>query len=73
MRLFDRAEQNLIEFVRQCQQLIVINFDDERNFVRVLSRDAAQDTEGRSDAVAAAFDRQLHDVPRIEIFRIRSK
>ena len=67
------AKQNLVKLIRQRQQLVVIDLHDERNLVRILPRDGAQHAKGRSHCVAAAFDRQLHDVFRIEVLRVRRK
>ena len=73
MGFLDGPKQDLIEFVRQGQQLVVIYFYDEWNFVRVLASHAAEHAERRGDTVTAAFNRQLHDIFRIEILRIRSE
>src|SRR2546423_9688634 len=71
VRFLDRAKQHLIESVWQSQQFVVINLDDKWNLVRVLARDCAEHAKRRSNAVAAAFDGQLHDIFRIEVLRIR--
>ena len=73
MRFFHCAEQNLIEFIRQREQFVVIDLNDERNLVRVFSRDRAQHAERRSDTIAATFDGKLDDVFRIEVLRIRGE
>ena len=48
----------------------MVELEQERNLVRVLPRHRAQHAERGRDAVAAAFDRQLHDVLGIEIRRV---
>jgi hypothetical protein len=49
----------------------VVELHDEGNLVGVLARHRAQHAERRGDAVAAAFDGQLHDVLRVEEVRVR--
>ncbi len=71
--LLDRAEHHLIKLVRVCKKFIVVDLYDERDLVRVLSRNRTEHAEGRRDAVASAFDRELDDVLRIEILRVRRK
>ena len=73
VRLLHRAKHHLIKLVRQRQQLVVIDLYDEGNLVRILARDRAQHAKSRSNGVAAAFDRQLDDVFRIEILRVGSE
>src|ERR1043165_1091690 len=68
--LLDRAEQDLVELVRVGQKLVVVDLDDEGNLVRVLARDRAEHAEGRSAGVAAALNRQPHDVLRVEVERV---
>ena len=48
----------------------MIQLHDEGNPVRVLARHGAEHAERRSDRVAPALDRQLHDVRRVEVRRI---
>lgn len=45
----------------------MVNLNHERNFVSVATRDAAEDTESRTDGVTATFDRELHDIFSVEI------
>jgi hypothetical protein len=68
--LFDGAEENLIGFVGEGEEFVVIDFHDEGNFVRVFASDGAEDAVGGSDCVAAAFDGKLDDVFAIEIVGI---
>ena len=44
----------------------MVDLDDERDAVGVLPRDRAEHAERRRDGVAAALDRELHDVLGIE-------
>lgn len=48
------SEQDLIELVGETH--VVIDFDDERNPMRILSRYHAKHAEGLCDRIAAAFD-----------------
>ena len=73
VRLLDRAEHHLVEFVRIGQQLVVIDFHDERDLVRVFAGDRAQHAKGRGHGVAAALDGELDDIFGVEILRIRRK
>jgi bifunctional DNA-binding transcriptional regulator/antitoxin component of YhaV-PrlF toxin-antitoxin module len=61
-RLLDRAEHDLVELVRVGQQLVVVDLHDERDLVRVLAGHQPEHAEGRGHGVAAALDRELHDV-----------
>ncbi len=63
----DGSEHDLVERVRERQQLVVIDLHDERDLVGVLAGHGAEDAESRGDGVAAALDRQFHDLRRIEI------
>src|SRR5258706_7185086 len=56
VRFLHGAKHYLIEFVRQRQQLVMVDLHDKRNLMSRVPRDAAQHTEGRSDAVAATLD-----------------
>ena len=51
----------------------MIHFHDERDFVSVLARDGAENTERGRDGVTAAFNGQLDDVAAVEIIRILRK
>jgi hypothetical protein len=68
--LLHGAEENLIGFVWESEQLIVIHFDDEGDFVGVLACDGAEDAEGGGYGVAAALDGQLDDVTAVEVVGI---
>src|SRR2546423_15520640 len=39
------AESDLVKFIGKSEQLVVIDFDDERNFMRVLARNGAKHAE----------------------------
>ena len=65
--LVHRAEHDLVELVRQGQQFVVVELHDERDAVGVAARHGTQHANGRGDGVAAALDRQLHDVGGIEV------
>ena len=67
---FDAGEQDLVVRVRIGQELVVVELQDEGNLVGVLARHDAQHAERRGDGVAAALDRQLHDVLGIEVHRV---
>ena len=65
-RLLDLREHDLVELVRVGQELVVVDLEEERDLVRVLPRDGAEDAERRGDGVAAPLDRGLHDPLRVE-------
>ena len=69
--LLDLRKENLVVRVGIGQALVVVDLDDEGNPVRVAPADAAEHTQGRRDAVAAALDRQPDDVLGIEVDRVR--
>src|SRR5205085_10480753 len=69
----DSPEEHLVKPVRQRQQLVVIDLHDEGNLVRVLARDGTQHSKSGRDSVAAAFDRELDNVFRVEVFGVGSK
>ena len=48
----------------------MVNLNHERNFVSVATRDAAEDTESRTDGVTATFDGELHDIFTVEVNRV---
>src|ERR1043166_4784253 len=56
---FDSSEHDLVELVRQRQQLVVIDFHDERNLVRILPRHRTEHAECRGDCITTTLDRQL--------------
>ena len=68
--LFDGAEEDLIGFVGEGEEFVVIDFYDEGNFVRVFAGDGTEDAVSGSDGVAAAFDGELDDVFTVEIVGI---
>src|SRR6266852_4714027 len=68
--LLDGAEENLIGLVREGEQLVVIHFHDEGDFVGVFAGDGAEDAEGGGYGVATAFDGELDDVAAVEIIGI---
>ena len=70
VRLLDGAKKNLIRFVGEGEQFVVIDLHKERKLVRVLARDGAQHAQCGRDGVALSFDRELYDVLAVEIFRI---
>lgn len=69
-RLLDAGVQGLVVLGRVAQRFVVVEFDQERNFMRVAARYRRQHAVGGSDAVTAGFNRQLDDVLRIEIQRV---
>ena len=66
-------EIDLVELVRVSQQLVVVQLHEERNLVGVLAGHRAEHAQRGGDGVAAAFDRQLHDVLGIEIIGFLAK
>ena len=69
--LLNRAIHDLIVCFRVAKKLIVVELNDEWNFVCVLARHHAKDAKCRCDRIAAAGDSQIDNVFRIEIDRIR--
>jgi hypothetical protein len=69
--LFDGRKHGLVVLVRHAQKFVVINLQDEGDFVRVLAGVKTENTQGAGDAVGAAFDGELDDVFRIEEQRVR--
>ena len=51
----------------------MVDFDEERDFVGVFSRDRTEHAECRGDGIAAAFKGQLDDILGIKIHRILGK
>ena len=64
------AEENLVDLVGEGEQFVVIDLDDEGNFVGVLAGDGAEDAERGGDRVAFAFDGELDDIFTVEIVGI---
>ena len=64
------AEKDLVEFVGESEQLVVVELHDEGNFVRIFVSDGAENPEGRGDGVALAFDGEFDDIFRVEIVGI---
>ena len=56
--------------VRVGQELVVVELEDERDLVRVLARHRSEHAERRGHGVAAALDRELHDVLGVEVGRV---
>src|SRR6266540_3069725 len=70
---FYGTKQNLVKLVREGQQLVMVNLHYEGNLMRILACHNAEHPKRRSDGIAATFDRQLHNVFRIEVLRVRCK
>src|SRR5258708_3872341 len=68
--LLDGAEKNLVGLIGEGEQLVVIHFDDEGNFVGIQAGNGAEDAEGGGDGGAAAFDGELDDVAAVKIIGI---
>src|SRR5438552_2235220 len=64
---FYGAEEDLVGFVGVGKEFVVIDFDDEGNFVSVLASDRAENAKSRGDGVALAFDSELDDVFAVEV------
>ena len=65
-----RTEHNLVELIGVGQQLVVVDFDHERNLVGVLARHRTKRAERGGHGVATAFHGQPEDVFGVEIHRI---
>src|SRR5437867_6917625 len=71
IRLIDRPEDYLIVSVWVREKLIVIELENEWDLVGVFARDRSEHAEGCSNGVAPSFDRESHDVLRIEVLGVR--
>ncbi len=71
--LFDARIQRLVVLRRVAQGFVMVNLHQERNAVRVAARHRRQHAVGGGHAVAARFNRQLDNVFRVEIHRVRGK
>ena len=71
VRALDRREHDLVELVRIREQLVVVQLHDEGELVRPLAADRAEDAERRGERVAAALDRELHEVLGVEVDGVR--
>ena len=60
-------EWDLIMGSRVAEEFVVVEFEQKRNLMRVLSRYGAQHAEGGAYHVAAAFNGEFHDIFRVEI------
>src|ERR1700756_4925823 len=63
-------EKHLIELVWVGEQFVVIQLHDERDFVRVLSGDGAEDAAGSGHSVTPAFYGEFYDIFRVEVVRV---
>ena len=70
-RLLHAREHDLVVAVGVGQQLVVVQLDQKRDPVRVPARHRPQHAQRGRDRVATALQRQLDDVARIEVHRIR--
>src|SRR3989338_5199103 len=71
--LFNGSEHNLVEFVRVCKKLVMVDFNNEWNFVRVFLAHYAQYSDSRGNGIASAFNSKSYDIFRIEVIRIFGK
>ena len=71
--LLDGAEHDLVGLVRISEQFIMVDFDQERNLVRIFARDRAEHAVSGGDGIAAAFYGQLDDILGVEIIRVLRK
>ncbi len=55
------GKHHLVEFVGVGEELVMIDFDQERNFVRIFAAHHPEHAQGGSDRVASAFDSKVHD------------
>ncbi|MNY40416.1 hypothetical protein D3C86_1751590 [compost metagenome] len=65
--ILDRTEHDLIEVIRVRKEFVVVDLNDKRNFMCILTGNRTQYTICRSNSVTTAFDSQFHDVFRIKI------
>ena len=67
VRFPDGTPQDLVGLVGIGQQFVVVDLDQEGDFMGVLAGHHAQHAEGRGHRVAAALDRELDDIFWIEV------
>jgi hypothetical protein len=66
----NRAEEDLVKLVGIRQQLVVIDFRNKRNLVRILARNRSKHAKGGRHSVATSLDRKLHDVFTVKVIGI---
>jgi hypothetical protein len=64
---FHGPEEHLVGLVRVRQELVVIDLDEERYLVCILSSDDAEYAVGTGNRVAATFEGEFDDALRVEI------
>src|SRR6201987_867484 len=66
----NRAEEDLVKLVGIRQQLVVIDFRNKRNLVRIFARNRSKHAKGGRHSVAPSLDRELHDVFTVKVIGI---
>jgi len=67
VRFLHGPKHDLVKFVGICQQLIVIDLHQERNFVRIFPRHSSQNAKSGSHRVTAALDCKSDDVFGVKV------
>ena len=73
IRLLNAGKQTLVIRIGISEKLVMIDLDNERNFVGVFAGNGSQHAQGGGNGIAAAFNRQLDNIFRIEIDRVGCK
>src|SRR6185312_1718190 len=68
-----RAEHGLVIAIRQAEEFIMVDLDEEGDLVGIFAAHDAEYAKGGSDGAAARFDGQPDDVLGIEIHGVGSK
>ncbi len=71
--LLNAGIQRLIESIWVAQRFVVVELHEERNAVRVATRNRRQHAVGGGHAVTARFNSQFDDVFRVKIERVGGK
>ena len=71
--LLDAGVEGLVIFGWVAEGFVVVQLHEERNAVGIATRNRGQHAVGRGHAVTARFNRQLNNVLRIEVERVRRK
>ncbi|CZU79186.1 Uncharacterised protein [Enterobacter hormaechei] len=72
-RLLDAGVERLVVFGWVAQGFVVVQLNEERNAVGIATRHGGQHAVGGGHAVTARLNRQLDDIFRIKIERVRGK
>lgn len=64
--LFNLSEHHLVSLVGVGEEFVMVDFDHERDFVRVFAADHSEHAEGGANHVASTFDSEFDDSGGVE-------